>query len=376
LNERSLSGSAGQETRLSGPEGHSTREPGQRPAAHWRPYSVNVEVTLACNLRCLHCGSTAGHARREELSTDEWRRVFQELAALDGDEVCLLGGEALVRRDWRELCEAVGEAGLGLVLITNGLLVDHDAAAFLASLPCTRRVGVSLDGDDPKVHDYLRGKPGAHASAWSALERLREAGVETGAITTVSRGNLKELPALRDRFLGADITWQIQCASLGGERFEGDMRLSREEFYEVGAFIAACRSEYRPHELPVAGSHDLGYCSSRFGHVGELSEWPGCGAGLYTLGIESNGDVKGCLSQHHDFVEDSVRRRSLTDIWNDPKLFQRNRAFRKEQLEGLCATCEHGEGCRAGCSNVAYTSTGRLFDNPYCFHRIEQEEEP
>ena len=30
----------------------------------WRPRSVVWELTLACDLRCEHCGSRAGHVRR------------------------------------------------------------------------------------------------------------------------------------------------------------------------------------------------------------------------------------------------------------------------------------------------------------------------
>ena len=337
-----------------------------------RPYSVNLEVTLACNLRCKHCGASAGRARRDELTLEEWRACFRDLARLGCEEACLLGGELLVRNDWEGLCRGVGDAGLGLVIITNGWSVDSGVVSTLADLS-VNRIGVSLDAATPAVHDEIRGREGSHARALAALYALRDAGLETGAITTLSRDNLLELPKLRDLFVGQDITWQIQTAALGGERFEGDRRLDPREFHDVGRFIAECRAAHSVDELPVAGSHDLGYHSAVFGHVGELREWSGCGAGLYTLGITSDGHVKGCLSQHEDFIEGNIRDRPLEDLWNDPALFLRNRRFIPEQLKGFCKVCPHGSTCRAGCSNVAYTSTGRLYDNPFCFYRIEEE---
>ena len=209
---------------------------------HYRPYSVNIEITLACNLRCKHCGSTAGHPRSSELTFDELVQCFRELRSLGGEVVCLLGGEPLVRRDWEELGKAAGDAGLDLVLITNGMLVDEPTAARIAALPTLHRIGVSLDAADPDVHDAMRGRRGSHGRSVRALHLLRDAGLEVGAITTVSRTNFGELPGLRDLLLGQLITWQIQIATVGGERFDGSDRLSVEEFYEVGRFVSECRS--------------------------------------------------------------------------------------------------------------------------------------
>ena len=64
------------------------------------PVHVVWEVTLACNLKCHHCGSRAGKARPDELSPDEALEVVAALAALGTREITLIGGEAFMRRDW------------------------------------------------------------------------------------------------------------------------------------------------------------------------------------------------------------------------------------------------------------------------------------
>jgi MoaA/NifB/PqqE/SkfB family radical SAM enzyme len=58
------------------------------------PVHVVWELTLACNLRCAHCGSRAGRPRSDELTTDEIRSIVAELAALGTREISLIGGEA------------------------------------------------------------------------------------------------------------------------------------------------------------------------------------------------------------------------------------------------------------------------------------------
>ena len=58
------------------------------------PAYVVWELTLACDQPCTHCGSRAGDARANELSTEEALRVVGELAAMNAKEVVLIGGEA------------------------------------------------------------------------------------------------------------------------------------------------------------------------------------------------------------------------------------------------------------------------------------------
>jgi len=73
----------------------------------WYPYSVNIELTLACNMRCEHCGSSAGRPRPSELSVEEFDTLFADLKRLGGYEVCLLGGEPFVRPDWYEVAHEI-----------------------------------------------------------------------------------------------------------------------------------------------------------------------------------------------------------------------------------------------------------------------------
>src|ERR1700722_15026038 len=69
----------------------------------WRPSYVVWELTLACDLACHHCGSRAGRARPDELTTDECLELADQIAALGANEVTLIGGEAYLRDDWGDI---------------------------------------------------------------------------------------------------------------------------------------------------------------------------------------------------------------------------------------------------------------------------------
>ena len=338
----------------------------------YRPLLALLELTLRCNLRCVHCGSTSGRARAGELVDDEWLAVIDDVARLGGQELVLLGGEPLLHPAWARLCAHARDRGLCPILISNGVLVDDAAVAGMRAAG-VGRVGVSLDAADPALHDALRGVPGSHARALGGLRALVAGGLTASAITTLTRRNLGELPALRDLLAGAGVGWQIQTATANGARFVAEDAVTADDLYAVAGFIADCRARFSLAELPVAGAHDLGYCSAFLRNYAQTPVWPGCQGGLSTVGVQSDGAVKPCLALPARFAEGNVRDGGLARLWRDADRFARNRRFRPEQLEGGCRGCAHGASCRAGCPDVAWNATGSLLDNPMCLHRIERE---
>ncbi len=335
---------------------------------------VNVELTLRCNLRCLHCGSSAGRARPVELTADQWVYVMRQLAALGCREVCLLGGEPFVLSGWRTVARAICDLGMDLVLITNGWLVTPALVQELRGFERLDRVGLSLDGACAEVHDRIRGRAGSFDRASRALWLLRDAGIEVGAITSVSRLNLTDLPNLRDMLVNQDVSWQLQTVAGHGARWQPEWNLTPEQHYQVAEFIAESRRTFGVDALPVAGSHGFGYHSRRLVGYAELPDWPGCHGGLATLGINSDGTIKPCLSQPDSCIVGDLETETLREIWQDDSRFARTRGFRLDMLEGFCRSCPHAPTCRGGCPNLPFAATGSDADNPYCLYRLERED--
>ncbi|MBN1953650.1 MAG: radical SAM protein [Anaerolineae bacterium] len=327
------------------------------------------ELTLRCNLRCRHCGATAGRARPDELSTTEALRIADELAALPADEVTLMGGELFLRPDWYAVAERLRTGGVGLVVFTNATLLNAERIAQLRALE-PRTIGTSLDGGCAAVHDDIRGRAGAFARTVAALDALPAAGLRVAVITTLTRRNLYELPAIARLLVGRGIRWQIQCAGVGGERLVRQDLLTPLEFYFAARFIARMRATYSWEELPVIGAHDFGYCSGRLPYLGMPGErWAGCPAGRRVLGIQSNGAVKACLSLPDDMVVGSLRELSLAELWQGEMLA----AWRRPaERTGFCAACPHGPVCEGGCTSMAVTYSGQRGDDPCCLYRLEQ----
>lgn len=335
------------------------------------PYQVVWETTLRCNLNCIHCGSKAGKARSNELSTEEGLKLINDLAKVNAREICFMGGEPFLRKDWFELGKEVKKLGMEFLVISNGFCVDEEIIAKLKQLD-PYVASVSLDGGTAETHDYIRGRKGSFERVLNYLNLLNKSDIPATVITTVSKLNVDELSKIKDILLNRGMAWQIQVATPHG-RFSRDKALTRKEYYELGKYIASLQKKYSRKQLPVIGAHGLGYHAKHIPCLGLYPEFRGCQAGVTILSIRSDGGVTGCLATQDEYIEGNIRERSIVDIWNDPKAFSYNRKWKKEDLGDNCKDCEHGEVCRGGCLGMSLGFDGSPFNNSYCFKKIEEE---
>lgn len=327
------------------------------------------EITLACNLNCIHCGSAAGKARSDELSTEEALQLCDDLKRIGCKGIALMGGEPLLRHDWVTISEKVHDLDMELSIITNGWLGQNDVITQKIVDLSPECVTVSLDGGESSIHDMIRGVEGSFERATKAIDRYAGLGLPTSVITTVHKLNLKELTKIRDFLMGKGVAWQIQMATPHG-RLKREHVLSKDDFYSVALFIAATRKLYSK-ELMVAGAHDMGYFSTILDEL-QVRSWQGCQAGIGTLGIQSNGNITGCLALPEQFIEGNVRERSLSEIWYDDESFKYSRYVKMSDMKAHCASCEFRGICRGGCSAVSVTVGKGLHQDPFCVRHIEQ----
>jgi len=338
-----------------------------------RPVHAVWEITLACDLKCGHCGSRAGKARTKELSTQECFDVVAELAALGTREVTLIGGEAYLRRDFAQIVAAVTAAGMQCTLQSGGrnLTAERIRAAVDAGL---KAAGISIDGTR-ELHDELRGVRGSFDAAVASLQRLREHGIPTSVNTQITAMVVDQLDDVLDVVIAAGATnWQLQLTvPMGRAGDHPEMILQPYRMLDVMPKLSELFGRASRSGVLLQIGNNVGYFGPFEGELRgngyETIHYEGCLGGQNTIGIEADGSVKGCPSLPTDsYVGGNVRDVDLTTIWLDTPELSFSRERRDPQW-GFCGTCYYKDVCRGGCTWMAHSLLGKPGNNPFCHHR-------
>jgi len=258
------------------------------------------------------------------------------------------------------------------------------------------RLGISLDGSTPEIHDAFRGLPGAWARTIQAIEWANEAGIPIQVHSTISRHNAHDLDNLCALFeKQAIVMWNVfflvpvgrgQIADLlSGEEFEQVFGKIYELSHRVSFQIKTTEAmHYRRYLL----QHNLEERKMGHGHPGATrpaaaaAYEPGAptadaatrtnawatrrvndGKGFMFISHVGNVYPSGFLPIHAG----NIRETPLADIYRNAPIFKALRDTGK--LEGKCGACEFKEIC-GGSRARAYALTGDpLAQEPCCIYQ-------
>ena len=198
------------------------------------PFLAIWEVTQSCDLACKHCRAAAQPiAHPDELTNAEGKALIDQIADMHIPIFVFTGGDPMKRKDVFELIRYGAEKGVQVALTPSATpLLTRDAIFKLKEAGLVR-LGISLDGSTPEIHDTFRGLPGAWARTIQAIEWAGEAGLPIQVHTTISRHNAHDLDSLCSLFEKLDIVmWNVFFLVPVGRGQLGDL-LSGEDFEKV-----------------------------------------------------------------------------------------------------------------------------------------------
>ena len=133
-------------------------------------FSINLEVTLRCNLRCNFCSYWQDKSKETRLK--DYSPIVRRLDPL---HLTITGGEPMLRSDLEAVIHRIRRNTdfVYMNLITNGSLLTPDRAVSLWDAGLNQ-LSISLDFPDER-HDEQRGFTGL----WRRMERLIPALAET-----------------------------------------------------------------------------------------------------------------------------------------------------------------------------------------------------
>jgi radical SAM protein with 4Fe4S-binding SPASM domain len=339
-----------------------------------KPVHVVWEITLACNLKCAHCGSRAGRPRNDELSTAECLNVVDELARLGTREITLIGGEAFLRRDWLEIIAAIAKKEILCGLQTGGRALTEDKIRSAAAAGL-KSAGVSIDGL-PDLHNQLRGVRSSYDQAIGALRNFRKYGLSGSVNTQITATVIPQLRELMHRIVEAGARlWQVQLTVAMGNAVENDHLLIQPyQINELMPLLAELHESGKSLGLRLVPGNNIGYFGPYEAAWRSISEetshWQECSAGSTTMGIEADGTIKGCPSlPTSSYRGGNVRDKSLHEIWQHSPQIRQTRERDESSLWSFCRACYYAGVCKGGCTWTTHSLLGRPGNNPFCHFR-------
>ena len=294
--------------------------------------------------------------------------MLDQLAEMGTKEITFIGGEAYLNPDWLHIVRGAVERGIRAGMTTGARALSAELAQQAADAGLAS-VSVSVDGLE-QTHDTLRAVKGSWQAAIAAIGHVAAAGMSPYANTQFNRLNIDEVEELAEVLFGLGIkAWQVQLTGpMGRAADRPEWLLQPYEMLELIPRLGRMARAARERGVFVNAGNNLGYFGPWERWL-RLHHYQGCAAGRHLLGIESNGDTKGCPSlPSGPYVKGNLRDERLVDVWAR-LTFARERTT--DELWGHCKGCYYAEVCKGGCAWTSHTLLGRRGNMPYCHHRAE-----
>ena len=276
------------------------------------PASISVELTDACNLKCVYCNNP-GFANPRRFMTDElFDELIARLAAVRCPRIRVGGGEPTVHPKFDRFSKRLAECTPFLSIVTNGQWTNGKTIETL--LEHYQLIEISVDAGGPAIYESSR-RGGSYATLVENIGRLgeRKRILRSRALINI---RLMVRPSTVDRLTEERRLWSSHCDSIMPQY----VMKRPETDYEDDVF-------HSPQVL--------------------AAQFPRCTLPFKDLQIRANGDVPLCQvtgsasDKARKVIIGSIERHSITELWRSAALRTVRNAHRR-RLDGDMEVCR---GC-------------------------------
>jgi len=302
------------------------------------PARADLALTYQCNNQCSFC--YVGERKTEELRTEDWKKIIDELWKDGVPSVIFTGGEPTLRKDLVEIATHAKEFVTGLV--TNGRNLNPELCSELYKAQLDY-VQVSIESVDKNIHDKMVGVEGAWQETVAGIRHALKSKIIVTTNTTLTRSNIAGFKDTIKMIQSLGVT-NIACNSLicsgsgcmaikDSGLNEAELKAALLDAKEYAGTIGIELQWYSPTCYLRLNPIDLGF--------GIKS----CSAAKYNVTIEPNGDVIPCQSWFENKMG-NILKDNWASIWDgDYAESIRDGKF----IPGNCANCQYIPTCNGAC---------------------------
>ena len=247
-------------------------------------FSFQWHITDECDQRCKHC-YIFSEDNCKKLDAMTWKQM-QDVV----DNCCdmcemydplpyfyITGGDPILHPDFWRLLELLKERDIPFTIMGNPFHLNDEVCRRLKSCGC-QKYQLSLDGMR-ETHDWFR-KPGSFDCTLEKISCIKNAGIRSVIMTTVSGTNIKDVPQIIDTVVkyGVDVFAFARYCPTSEEK---DTGITPEEYRELlDAYVALAKKAGKKRDTIFA------HCNLTAGLLRHLQ-----GNGSDRLGAATEGAV-------------------------------------------------------------------------------------
>lgn len=317
------------------------------------PRWLLAELTYSCPLQCPYCANPIDFARiKDELSTDDWLRVFSQARAMGAVQLGLSGGEPLARQDLPILVSYARKLGYYTNLITSGYGMSEDKIVALKESGLDH-IQVSIQSPEKALNDQLAGTESfEHKKEVARL--VKKHGYPMVLCVVIHRQNIHQMREILEMAteLGADYLELANTQYYGWAHLNRDLLLPTRDQFEEAEVIA------QGYKERLKGRMKIYYVVPDYYEDRPKACMNGWGTTFLT--IAPDGTALPCHSARElpGLNCPNVRDMSVQDIWLYSEAFNKFRGF--DWMKEPCRSCPEKAKDFGGCRCQAYLLTGDM----------------
>jgi PqqA peptide cyclase len=323
------------------------------PGAYGIPLAVLAELTHRCPLQCSYCSNPIELEKSSnELTTEEWFRVIDELAEIGVLQIHFSGGEPAARKDLVQLVQRATDSGLYSNLITSAVMLTRERLELLAEAGLNH-VQISIQGAEAALADRVGGFRKGHEKKLQVAAWVRELDLPLTINAVMHRQNLHQLPEIIDLARSLDAA-RLEVANV---QYYGWALKNRQALMPTRAQMDECSRIVDEARDRLHGLLEIDYVIPDY--YAERPKQCMGGWGRQFFNISPAGKVLPCHAAETitGLEFDSVRgNKSIRWIWDNSDAFNKYRGT--GWMPEPCQSCAFKEIDFGGCRCQAFALTG------------------
>lgn len=314
-------------------------------------YSATIEMTYACNEKCIHCYA---HYPSADLSTDyisykQYQHFIDELYEMGALHLSFTGGDPFMNKYFIDLFKYSRSKGFVCDIFTNGLwLADHPYELEDILLLRPRAFYISLYGASSLSHDSVTGIPGSFSKTITVAKKIHDANIPVIFNVMLLAENCDEIEGIIKLVDQLGVEYRASMSLIyrndgsasplnhfigNKEKIKNILRIIRKNMFSI--------------DQPIDNLKNNEYM---------------CGAGVTSICLSPDGTIYPCVSLKIPLG--NLKTDSLSDVWNSTARSHIVTSLKWDNTTE-CKFCTRKNIC-PHCAGMSQAETGDMFSCNTC----------